>query len=79
MKLTPGPRRILERVARQGIVMEVQITANGARSSGLLAALCREGYVRRGDHPTVIDRRSGLPAAAVEITEAGKVALEAKP
>jgi DNA-binding MarR family transcriptional regulator len=75
MKLTPAPRRILERIAKQsGTILELQITASGGREPGILNSLIRAGYVRRIEHPTV--KNGGWPADGLEITDEGRAALQ---
>lgn len=79
MKLTPKPMGILERLARsERPVLERAILGSGGRTSLIVAALRRAGYVEKCDHPSVIDRRSGYPAEALRLTNAGRQALESK-
>jgi len=66
---------MLRRIAERQPLLETSITASGGRSPGHLNALLRAGYVRRVEHPTVVDRRFGGPADAIAITAAGRAAL----
>lgn len=71
-------RKMLERIRDQsGTLLAVQITACGSRHRKVLEHLIARDLAEIVDHPAVVDRPSGRPAAAIAITEAGKRMLEA--
>lgn len=75
MKLTPKRRAMLERIVKQGVILELNLLASGGRSAACLDDLRNAGFVRRTDHPTVVDRRWNSPATAIEATDEGRAAL----
>ena len=76
LKLTPTLRAMMRRIAEKSPLLELSVTASGGRSQSHLSALIRAGYVKRVEHPTVIDRRFGGPADALTITQEGLAALD---
>lgn len=75
VKLTPKRRAMLERIVRSGPILETALLASGGRSAVTLGDLRNAGFVRRIDHPTVVNRRYGYPAKAIEATDEGRAAL----
>lgn len=76
VKLTPALRSMLSRIVALGPLLEITITACGGSEVRKLNRLFKAGWVRRVPHPTVIDRRWGEPADALEATDAGRAALK---
>lgn len=76
-KLTPKRRTMLERIARNSPLLELNILASGGSADRILSDLRNAGYVQRVEHPTV--KRGGYPADAFEITKAGRAALAGEP
>lgn len=74
MKLTPAPRRMLERIAeatdRHGSMMVISIIGSGGRARNQLQQLINAGYAEMCDH----DLPRG-PVDGVRITQAGRTAL----
>lgn len=74
MALNRPQRAMLDRIVKRGGPMdELLITGSGGRSYYHLQHLIREGLVRRLEHPTIKDRRTGYGVDAVEATEAGRM------
>ena len=73
--VTPKQQDLLERLARRtSPALELNLIGSGSNAR-TLDALLRHGYVMRHDHPTVKDRRTGGPALAIVVTDAGRKAL----
>jgi len=78
--VTPKQRDLLERLARREIpALELNLVGSGGHGARALDALLKAGYVMRDDHPTVKDRRTGGPALAIVVTDAGRKALDRAP
>jgi hypothetical protein len=70
-------RAMLERIrAQDGRLQVVQIKSAGARHHKVLEHLIARDLAEIVDHPTVVDRRRGIPAQAVAITDAGRRILD---
>jgi len=72
-------RELLERIRDQsGTLLVLQVTASGGMTL-LLESLIARDFAEIVDHPTVKERgKRDRPAAALAITEIGKVALDDK-
>jgi hypothetical protein len=70
--MKPKVRKLVEWLARTSPLLESQVVASGL-SRALNEALL-DGLATMGEHPTVKER-SGVPAAAVWITEDGRRAI----
>lgn len=74
--LTPSEKKMLKRIVRVAPLTETALTASGGRAYTTLRNLANKGLVKRIDHPSVIDRRTGWPAEAYEPTSLGRSTME---
>lgn len=75
MKLNRAQREVLSIVAKHGLVSTTTYTYDGLRCSHVHGT-CAAGLVRRGLLRYVFEDRSLLMSPKVEITAAGREALE---
>lgn len=71
-KLSPKQRDMIRRLGK-GPQLAGHWDFSGSRVPGQLRKL---GLIKRCDHPTVIDRRTGFPAEAYCLTEEGDAAFK---
>lgn len=74
--LTKAQRAMLQRIASHNPILELSLTASGGSAYSVVKSLMHAGLARGCGHPTVKERGSNYPADAVEITDAGRAALD---